>query len=480
MAKNYFYFKVPFRSDFSLNEGVILEKQSKYSEFWQQIKASGINQLAEGKEIQVQYMHSSLNENDLQFESVDKDSSLLSGFSPMVLQIKPLDWFEAEIRKESGRHYEAVFGTQQPQRLDYVDASCRISLYKNTMSTIEFIFSLDMKNGDIDRTSIGQLEQWSNDFSAYFAAYAYSEIMLPFLDELRKRGKEYGFFHPAGKNEGFPDICSPDKKDSLIKASIKCGLPLWVSRSLIIGERDKDFEELVNRWLITTGSKEEITERFNSEDNDEKNRVYLGWMHSMMTGNINDKVIKDAFFALGLAQYYYTIFDSLNQNLSQIIGISREKRSMKETREYKKRLEEMVFTTDLIKINFADITQGLQRNRAYFFNILVEQWTIDNIMENVRKKIVLCKDNIQKIYQVAFNRSQKMAEWLLFFISGIAILEFLKELSAFFYGPESLSHDIWGLYNIAQLVGPNSMMWIGIIFFLLISIIYIRLLKNKD
>lgn len=480
MANNYLYFKVPFRSDFSLHEGNILENQTAYGDLWERIKRSDINHLPDGKDISIEYLHDAFEEDELQFESVNKDSSLIDAFSPFVLHIRPSAWFEKIIEQKSLAFYHSCFSNDQKNNVSYLGNSCRITLYKNTLSTMEFVFKLDIENKDICQDCINKIETWSNDFSSFIVDYAYQHILLPLINRLRSFDNKYSFFCASGEHVGFPDVYDGLSKNRMIKRSVRCAVPLWVSRSLVIGKRDIGFDDLLKRWVIATQSKDDIVNQFKNEEGDEKNHIYMGWMHSLMLGDINDKVIRDSFFALGLAQYYYSIFDSLNQNLSQIIGISHKKRSMKKTRQYKALLEDMIFITDLIKINFSDITQGLQRNRAYFFNVLVEQWTIDNIMENVQKKISLCKDNINKIYQQAFNKSQKVAELLLFFISGFAILEFLKGFSEFFYGPESISQDVWGLYSIGRLVEPNSMMWIGLLLFALVFFIYIKLLKGQD
>ncbi|MFO8130423.1 MAG: hypothetical protein R6T99_11035 [Bacteroidales bacterium] len=480
MANNFFYVKIPFRSDFSLREGNILQNQKQYGNLWQQIRHSDINVLPGGNKIDVEYLHDAFEEDEMQFESVNKDSSLNDAFSPVVLQITPLDWFEKVIEEQSGILYNNCFGTKEEKRVSYEPHSCKITLYKNTLSTIEFIFRISLENKQICPDCIEKLEKWSNEFAASIVDYSYQKILVPFMEQLRTEGEKYNFFCESGNHMGFPDVYEDSHRNRIIKRSVRCGVPLWVSRSLIIGKRDEHFDQLVNRWVIATQNKDEILEKFRNEEGDEKNHIYLGWMHSMMLGDINDKVIRDAFFALGLAQYYYAIFDSLNQSLSQIIGISHKKRSMNNTKNYKKLLEDMIFITDLIKINYSDITQGLQRNRAYFFRVIVRQWTIDNIMENVHKKIALCKDNINKIYQKAFNRSQKVAELLLFFISGFAILEFLKGISEFFYGPDSIQTDIWGLYNVGQMVGPNTMMWFGMVLFLIVFLIYFKILKAQD
>jgi len=480
MHDNYFYFKVPFRTDFALIEGNILQHLNDYSKMWDHIKRSGQILMTENKPVNIDYLHNSSNGDEMQFESIDKDSSLVGLFSPMIINVIPGDWIEKHIERNARELYTSCFVSDGEKRIHYVPGSCKITIFKNTLSTIEFCFKLDVENKDLCVDCIKRLERWSNEFSTIMVAYAYSNILVPLINQIRKYDVKYGFFCKPGENIGFPDIYHDTSEKRIITRQVTCGVPLWVSRSLIIGQKDEAFDDLVRRWTISVESKEEIVRRFNETEQDEKNKVYLGWMHSMMLGNINDTVIRDSFFSQGLAQYYYAIFDSLNMNLSQVIGLSHRKKSIKNTRLYKEKLEEMIFVTDLIKVNFADVTQGLQRNRAYFFNILTERWTIDNIMENVRKKILLCKDNINRIYQKTLTKSQKLAALLLFFISGFAILEFLRGLSEFLYGPESIGLDVWGIYNIGQLVGPNSMLWIGMLLFATIFLFYSRLLRGGD
>lgn len=480
MADNYFYFKVPFRTDFALIEGNILQHMNDYNKMWAVIKGSDQDFLSEDRPIKVDFLHNVSNGEEMQFESIDKDSSLVGLFSPMILNVLPGKWIESVIERHAGDLYSSCFEFEGERRIHYVADSCKITIFKNTLSTIEFCFKLDVESKDLCGDCIKRLERWSNEFSTELVDYVYRTIVLPLVTHLRKFDSKHGFFCKPGENIGFPDIYHGAPEKRIISRKVSCGVPLWVSRSLIIGQRDDAFDDLVRRWTVAVESKEEIVQRFHQTDQDEKNKVYLGWMHSMMLGDINELVIRDSFFSQGLAQYYYAIFDSLNMNLSQVIGLSHKKKSLKDTRLYKEKLEEMIFITDLIKVNFADITQGLQRNRAYFFNVLTERWTIDNIMETVRKKILLCKDNINRIYQKTLTKSQKLAALLLFFISGFAILEFLRGLSEFLYGPESIGLDVWGIYNIGQLVGPNTMLWIGMLLFATIFLFYSRLLRGGD
>lgn len=477
---NYLYFKIPFRTDFSLNEGNVLENHREYSDIWSKLKLSGLDKSVDGRELEFEYLHEVDEGKDMHFESFDQDSTLIDAFTPFILKIKPLDRIDEKVNSfafGTSRHF---FTDAELEKISYVDNSLKIFLSKNTMSIIDMAFALDLKSSEIDENLIKKLEDWSNHLAKKMVDYCYHEVLLPVIRKIQGFDSKNDHFCESGNHIGFPDIQNEVEKNNPFKLSVKCGVPLWVSRVLIAEERDEGFDQLVNRWVIATKNKEEIFKQFRNQEGDEKNYIYLGWMHSIFIGKIDDKLTEDALYSLGLAQYYYTVFDSLNHSLSQIIGISHKKRSVKQTRKYKALLEEMIFVTDLMEIDFSDVTQGLQRNRAYFFNTLVRQWTINNIMDNVRKKIRLCKDNMNKIYQNAFKKSQKVAELLLFFISGFAILEFLSGVSEFLYTPDSISDEVWGLYTIFQYAEPNTVMWIGMLMLSVSFLIYFVLLKGKE
>jgi len=355
----------------------------------------------------------------------------------------------------------------------------KITIFKNTLANIDLYFHFDFAEEELDEILIPLIEKWSNKLTAAAIEFFYNDIIKSLVNRIKKLDQKWDYISNEDNHYGFPDINESPGKKNLFNRRVECAKPLWVSRILLSPKTDKVLDELVQRWIITTKSKEEITGQLRNGDIDEKNQVYLGWMHSLMLTNSNTDIIEDACETLSIVQYYYAILDSIGMNLSQIIGISHKKMTVKETRQYKSLLEEMLFISSLIKTEFTDVTQSMQRNRAFFLNDLMDKWTVNNLFENVDNKIQLCKDNIDKIYQKAFNRSQKVAELLLFFISGFAILEFLKGLSEFFWSPDNYKEEVWGLYALGRAFDPNSMLWFGIVIFLLLFFIYTTIINKQ-
>lgn len=206
MAGNYFYFKVPFRTDFALIEGNILQHMNDYNKMWERIKKSDQELLTKNRPIRVDFLHNVSNENEMQFESIDKDSSLVGLFSPMILNLLPGEWIETIIERHAGDLYSSCFEFEGERRVHYVPGSCKITIYKNTLSTIEFCFKLDVESKDLCTDCIKRLERWSNELSKELVDYAYQKIVLPLVAHLKKFDSKHGFFCKSGENIGFPDI----------------------------------------------------------------------------------------------------------------------------------------------------------------------------------------------------------------------------------------------------------------------------------
>lgn len=477
-SKNHLFFKAPFRTHFSLQEGNVLASGKEYNRFWKKVHNEDLGEEISNNFYHVDCMHNVDIEDSLQFESVSEDSNVLDVFSPQVIQIKPGDWFNAKIA-ELLDEINHLLPKSKQNTMHYETGSCLISMFKNTVANLEMLFGIELSNEEMDDDFIAALETWTNELATKLIHFFYDDFIFPFIKQINKISVNHHYTSPVHTHYGFPDINKPTEKQILFKRKIKCAIPMWVSRVLLVGEMDNGFDNLVRRWLITTKSKDDIIRQFRNKKHDEKNMIYMGWMHSLFTTVKDSDVFEDAKQALSLIQYYYAVLDSINMNLSQIIGISHKRKSMKETRRYKELLEEMVFIANLNKTEFSDVTQSMQRNRAYFLKDLVKKWTVDELFDNVDKKIALCKENINKIYQKAFNRSQRVAELLLFFISGFAILEFLKGLSEFFWNPENYEEDVWGLYALGKTLDPNTMLWFGITVFLLLFIVYTTIINKR-
>jgi hypothetical protein len=476
---NHFFFKAAFRTHFSLQEGNVLSSGKEYAAFWNKIKSREKEFVKEDHHYDIDYLHDVDPANQMQFESVSDDANTMEKISPQVVQVRPGEWFTNllnEIRQ--GIEKESLRATGG--HLQYKEGSCCITLFKNTVANLDMLFSVNLKNDDIDEKFIEALESWTNLLSKKLIHYFYHDFLLKFTRKVLEIDEDTGFVSPMNNHYGFPDICEKPSSKDLFKWKAKCAQPSWVSRMLLIDNTVDGFDDLVRRWIITTKSKDDIIEQLKSNGYDEKDKIYLGWLHSLVTASPQSDIFEDAKRALSLTQYYYSVMDSINNNLTRIIGISHEKRSIRETKRYKDLLEEMVFVSNLNKTEFADVTQSMQRNRAFFLKDLIDKWAMDDMFENVERKISLCKENIDKIYQKAFNRSQKVAELLLFFISGFAILEFLKGISEFFWNPENYEDEIWGLYELGRTFDPNSMLWIGISIFLLLFIIYTTIINKQN
>lgn len=478
LSGNYLYFKAPFRTHFSLQIGNVLSAGKKYHQFWGKVKNGNFGKTLSNNPYKIEYIDHIEDDNSLQFESVSSDANALDVVSPQVMEITPDNWITEKIIALAVEHNNLLPDSMK-NKLSYEPGSCVVTIFKNTIANMDMLFKINLTNKEISDDLIDAMEKWTNQIAKSIIAFLYDDFISPLIKNIHQLSAKEQFISPINNHYGFPDI-NNKAQNQLLSNKAKYAVPLWVSRMLVIDNIDEHFDDLIRRWIITTYSKDEVIENLKHGNTDEKNSIYIGWMHSVyvMRKDEND-VWDDARQAISLIQYYYAVLDSISANLSQIIGVSHKKKTVKQMQIYKSLLEEMVFITNLNKTEFADVKQSLQRNKAFFFNDLMNKWTVNNLFDNVDKKIELCKENIDKIYQKAFNRSQKVAELLLFFISGFAILEFLKGISEFFWSPENYKDKAWGLYALGRTFDPNTMLWFGISVFLVLFIVYTTIIKRQ-
>lgn len=465
-----YHINIAFRTDFSIREENIIKRKN---EFFEKIGSySGIHTFAEKYDVEISPKKPS--KSTISYESARVDSHLVEKSTPILFTILPGNSTKATIKEifaDSIRGHKIL----NEKFVEWMDKYCVLSLFNNTFATLSFDFKVETQKSEFHGL-LDELEIWANSFAKTITNELYTKVLLPFFEELRKED-QFNFFTGSGHHPGFPDVISKDSELKLTGRVI-CGKPRSVSRVIISNGDSNSIRKIGDHWIISSGLKDELMENFSSTD--EKKRVYLGWMNSLIINDREAKIVEDALFSLNLMLFYYYIFESLNLSLTDVISLSHKKRSVKETRRFKQMLENIIFTADNVKVNFNDVSQGLQRNRAYFFNELSERWTLDLVLENIQNKIRICKDNIQKIYQQAFNRSQKFAELLLFFLSSVALLEFFKGIAEFTHKADTLDDKVWGVYSVAKQLDPNSMLWLGFSTIVFLFLIYSRILKEKN
>lgn len=145
----------------------------------------------------------------------------------------------------------------------------------------------------------------------------------------------------------------------------------------------------------------------------------------------------------------------------------------------RKTLDELVMTFNIIKTEYYDLFFNLQATRSYFLADVMDKWGVEELLRNIESKSTVCASIINRSYQKSVNRSQKIAETLLLLISGVAILEYLKGLGEFTWAHKSEGYESYiGILDLGRF-DPNLMQWIGMGILVLVTIIYLRSLKNR-
>jgi hypothetical protein len=248
-SSNYIFFKAPFRTHFSLQEGNVLASGRDYHQFWNKVEQFNLGTSISKNSYELDYLHNINIDNSILFESVASDANVLNVFSPQVIQIKPGEWFTAKL-KSWLNDIVHILPDDKKDVLEYDPHSCIITIFKNTVANVEVIFKLNLTNKEIDDNFIDSVEKWTNQLATRMITFFYDDFILPFIKKLYKIGENHNYLSSLNNHYGFPDINNRPEKQILFKRKMNCAIPLWVSRTLLVGKIDDTFDDLVRRWII--------------------------------------------------------------------------------------------------------------------------------------------------------------------------------------------------------------------------------------
>ncbi|WP_020566983.1 hypothetical protein [Neolewinella persica] len=363
-----------------------------------------------------------------------------------------------------------------------IEGTTNILLFDDTIGQFMFGVSLQLpKDPDVDKLA-AFLQPFTNRIAQVVLAEVYQTIIFPTLKIIqREQNRKVPLISPVFHHLGFPDIQDPNNNRKAYGRCITCGIPLWTSRTVVIEKTTSWSEKFADAWIVTRkDDQRDNSLLFSSREKaSKKENIYLGWGHNLVVDDFGSSDFNFAMDAMTYAQYYYALFDVLSNNLTYSISLSRNLKKLTRTRYMRKTLDELVMTFNITKTEYNDLFFNLQATRSYFLGDVMEKWGTQELLENIENKSTVCASIINRSYQKSVNRSQKIAETLLLLISGVAILEYLKGLAEFTWARKPAAHDPFrGVLDLGQ-YDPNLMQWIGIGVLLLLSIIYLRSLKNR-
>jgi len=467
----YLYLIVPFYSEFSLKSGIFVEDNS-YIEFCNSLT----NSLTEEEAAYITLLHTN-RADGMRYKVIKKDANLLKEEVIKFNSNQYLQDIIDNVIAESGNKH---FANAEKQSITYHPNSSIFTLFDNTIGVYEITLQISDEFMSLDVEMTDKLQLFTNDLCQNIISKYYRNIILPFIKKISKLDIKNNFLEKIN-HYGFPNIQENNLKESDFQRRTPVGKALWVNRTAIVDVEQNIDVNFFNDWIFSEEDKAKIIEKLKQSNSDEKNGVYLGWGNNYIYADINNQVVKDAQKTLILSQYYYAILDSLGQNLSCIIGTTKNINSFNKNKKYRALLNELVNTANLIEINHIDTLQNLQGNRESFFRDIIKKWAFDDLFLNIERKKNISQNKIQEQYQISFKKGQTMAELLLFFLGGISLLEFANTLISYWSANSGLKDNIPGLYDIGNLLPPDAILWGAFFLLSIFFIVYYKFyISRKD
>lgn len=467
----------PFRCHFNLNTHHLFFREKEYSGLWRKVEErldTG------GFASSITYRHRDLGNPGMRYQRISEDGSLI-----------PAEIFTAALepgliaKLGAAAIKEADAGLEDEEfrgLIEVEEGSAKLWQFENTIGVLGVRVRIDESAlGDRLGEFFKAFQTWSNQFKASLTQRLYREHFFPFLLAIWGLDEDQ-FLQTPGDYLSYPNVSLnplPEKGARYASESVEAP-PLWVNRTLLFDEVSAELRGVLERhWVFAMSDLGPFRSEIEKDD-----AIWLGWGNNVITEDVDSDRCRDALSSLVLCQYFYAVMDSANNNLSRFVGIAQSDASIKETRALNRKLEEVVNTVNTLLIQYADTQQNLQGHRQVFLKDLIAKWDLGILIENIEKKIGICTQQIERLYETVNSQSAFIMEVILFFIGGLALVDFVKGMSEYATAlQESPDTDptrdgLLGFLDLVLLLPPEGVVWSGVML-LLVSFVIFYLLQRR-
>ncbi|MCA1053845.1 hypothetical protein LCM10_02510 [Rossellomorea aquimaris] len=261
-------------------------------------------------------------------------------------------------------------------------------------------------------------------------------------------------------------------------------VPLWVNRTLLIDDGTDIYglKTHILNWLALGGG--EWTEVYETLQEDGK---FLNWGHNIIIQKKENDQKKYIIEAIHLCQYYYSVLEMFNNELTELIGKTfTDRRDHGSIKKLRKKLNKLIFNVNFFMITMDEEWFNVQGQKKVYLNDLIKKWRIDRLKEMINKKVAYCQEKADDINNTLVKRNQTISEIILFAIGGIALVDFFTSVSQFSFAIRSNSNHIDyeyfnlpGILDLALKVAPDGMIFSGFIILLFLFSLYFTFINRS-
>ncbi len=457
----------PFRCHLHFQSASVLGNEVGYCALWEQAQSAFHADRARHPHVaEAEFLHAHYETTSMRYQKLHENGSLLS---PEVLRLRPTPAAAELTREATARADEALADASLEGAITPLPETLLYRVYGNTMGLAEVEVEVPEAPFHRDGEQVCRAVQtWSNAFMNQIIPAHYRSLVFPVVYDAWRADAAGAYVETPGAYHGFADVTlvsPPDRRSAALPDyhPETAGRPLWVNRSLFLDDLEpKRLHDVVRHWVPPALFDGDVVEQLRSEV------VFLGWGHNIFPVPAGSAVARDAWEALLLCQYFYTVLESTNLGLNRFIVLSLGNLSRKKTRDLGVLLQDVVSSVNLLVTQFNDTQQNLQGNRQVFLKTLKERWGMDTLVHNVDKKIAIITGQIHRLYERSVKWSQMYTQLLLFGIGGIGLVDFCLGLVSFVHsqtvhpsqGPAS--DGVAGLLDLAAAFPPDGVLWGGL------------------
>jgi hypothetical protein len=452
----------PFRCQFNLDSAKTVEEGAKFNAFLKELdrdfhttRERLFPGVPAGVNIEILPRQDAA-DADSRYISIDQAGSFLD--FPQYFSIKFSETFQQDVKSfltKAKWDADTLCRSTLSEKLSPLYESIDIAIYNNTIAILTLDVAIEKEFGNDDWL---KLDEWTTRLVFYFLRRIYKEFLhsaLSAVNHYAAQRSEKSIINPRDYAV-FYDISSetPDADRSRL---------LWVNRTLICPKG-----EATHDWARHRMDDARIIEV-------DRAHVHLSSGNNVIETTSTSVVhnLSPVWQGMYLAQYHYAVLDVIGKNIKHFIGLNYDKKSNRELRALTASMDTVIDTIIVFQVQYRDMPTELQGLTKSVFRRLEKEWDMESLFSSVQKKRELCESNLARVNGYINHRNSARVQMVLAVLAGLGLVSLMVAISS--YGrallKDGLDGDAVGLLALAQVLTPGTMIWIGVILAIAVSVL---------
>jgi hypothetical protein len=374
--------------------------------------------------------------------STDSESAFAAPVFSVQLNDEQIEAARAELSEERSKENSALPHVRMYELgFDIFDNTIAILRASVDVVDPQSYFALDRSLLDVNLAKVVSI----------LALHAQQKILEPIIRAMQAADHSGGFsflasarpvLRPPGLSLGYDDVDFP--QFPVWPAAID---PLlWANRTLVLESSEATWIGPALHWgHVPDEMAQTLADKKSFQLLQEGTNIFF-----------NDPHVDDFIATNRALQYFYVLFDVLNESQRRVFDKLSFSTSRKELRHMASRVEAASSFIDFVENEYNDYKLGLQSERKRFCHALEGHFSLDTLLRNLSERKNGVRYRLEKIQSEKDRFMHRAMEAALMLLGAVAALDFCLNLSVAAKTQSALDDGVLGLLDLAKVAAPDG------------------------